>query len=183
MNVCKCRLLKKSSNTKLKLVLSTLVTTWLSKIAFHLLPMWLQSLIAIDSESRLTSFPSFSSLRATIWVAMLFCSNLSRRPFLGQEVDLDLLHCTGFNLEHAVLFLCHILNQRSMTDRKIKRSNGRGFGRQQLLWSSRQFHRNFYFTWKQKVTGCCLKFTKPWSLVDSWKHLIQQYVTVSVHII
>ena len=36
---------------------------------------------------------------------MLFNLNLSRLPFLGQEADLDLLLCTGFNSEHAVLFL------------------------------------------------------------------------------
>ena len=58
MDVYKCRLLKKSSNRKSKLFLSTLVTTWLSNIAFHFQPIWLQILVAIDSESRLTSFPS-----------------------------------------------------------------------------------------------------------------------------
>ena len=39
MNVYKGRLLKKSSNRKSKLVLSTLVTAWLSDIAFHLQPI------------------------------------------------------------------------------------------------------------------------------------------------
>ena len=169
MNVYKGRLLKKSSNRKSKLVLSTLVTTWLSNIAFHLRPIWLQTLVAIDSESRLTSFPSFCAppsevavlfdsnlsrrpflgqvafhLRP-IWlqtlvaidsescltsfprfcappseVAVLFDSNLSRLPFLGQVDDLDLHLCTGFNLEHAVLFLCHIFTQRPMNDHKIE---------------------------------------------------------------
>ena len=28
--------------------------------------------------------------------------NLSRRPFLGQVVNLDLLLCTGFDLEHVI---------------------------------------------------------------------------------
>ena len=59
-------------------------------------------------------------------VTVLFDSNLSRRPFLGHVVDLDLLLCTD-------LFLCHISTQRPMTDRKIERSDERGFGRQQLL--------------------------------------------------
>ena len=89
MNVYKGRLLKKSSNRKSKLVLSTLVTTWLSNIAFHLRPIWLQTLVAINSESRLTSFPSFCAPPSE--VAALFYSNLSRRPFLGQVFDLDLL--------------------------------------------------------------------------------------------
>ena len=35
--------------------------TWLSNIAIHLRPIWLQTLIAINSESRLTLFPSFWS--------------------------------------------------------------------------------------------------------------------------
>ena len=72
-------------------------------------------------------------------VAGLLDLNLSRRPFLGQVVEFDLLLCTGFNLEHAVLFLCHIKHistQRQMTDRKIERNNGRGFGRQQHLADS-----------------------------------------------
>ena len=134
MNVYKGRLLKKSSNRKSKLVLSTLVTTWLSNIAFHLRPIWLQTLVAIDSESRLTSFPSFCAPPSE--VAALFDSNLSRRPFLGQVVDTDLLLCTGFDSEHAVLFLCHVFPQRPMTDRKIERSDGRCFGPQQLLANS-----------------------------------------------
>ena len=42
-------------------------------------------------------------------VDVLFESNLSRRPF-HWVVYLDLLLCTGFNLEHVVLFLCHIFH-------------------------------------------------------------------------
>ena len=108
----------------------TLVTTWLSNFTFHLRPIWLQTLAAIDSELRLTSFSSFCAPPSE--VAALFNSNLSRRPFLGQVVDTDLLLCTGFDSEHVVLFLCHIFTQRPMNDRKIERSDGRGFGRQQL---------------------------------------------------
>ena len=61
---------------------------------------------------------------------------LSRRPFLGQVVDLDLLLCTGFDSDYAVLFPCHISTQRPMNDRKIERSYGRGLGLQQLLADS-----------------------------------------------
>ena len=32
-------------------------------------------------------------------------------PFLGQFIDIDLLFCTGFDLEHTDVFLCLILNQ------------------------------------------------------------------------
>ena len=134
MNFYKGRLLKKSSNRKSKLVLSTLVTTWLSNIAFHLRPIWLQTLVAIDSESRLTPFSSFCAPPSE--VAALFDSNLSRRPFLGQVVDLDLLLCTGFDSGHAVLFPCHSFAQRPITDRKIEQNDGRSFGRQQLLANS-----------------------------------------------
>ena len=94
---------------------------FLGQVSFHLRPIWLQTLVAIDSESRLTSFPNFCASPSE--VAALFNSNLSRRPFLGQVVDLDLLLCTGFDSEHAVLFLCHIFTQRPMTDRKVERSD------------------------------------------------------------
>ena len=90
--------------------------------------------IESESESRLTSFPSFCKPPSE--VAVLFDLNLSRCPFLGQVVDLDLLLCTVYKLEHAVLFLCHILTQRPMTDRKIELSHGRCFGWQQLLATS-----------------------------------------------
>ena len=134
MIVYKGRLLKKSSNRKSKVVLSTLITTWLSNIAFHLWQIWQQTLVAINSESRMTSFPSFARHHLIRWseVAALFNSNLSRRPFLGQVVDSDLLLCTWFDLEHAVLLLCHIFTQRQaerpMNDRKIERSYGRCLG-------------------------------------------------------
>ena len=58
MIVYKDKLLKKSSNRKQKLVLSTLVTTWLSNITFHLRQTRLQTLVGIDSDSCQTSFPS-----------------------------------------------------------------------------------------------------------------------------
>ena len=86
----------------------------------------------------MTLFPSFCVPPSE--VSVLFILNLSKRPFLGQVVHSDLLLCTEFNLEHAVLFLCHIFTQIPMTDRlgKIEQSNGRGFGWQQLLANSIQ---------------------------------------------
>ena len=158
MIVYKGRLLKKSSDRKSTLVLSTLVIAWLSNIAFH----WrLQTLVVIDSESRLTSFPSFCAPPSE--VAVLFDSNLSRLPFLGQVVDLDLLLCTGFDSEHAVLFLCHIFTQRPMNDRKIERSDGRGFGRQQLLANSIEI----FISHEKKSDSSRPKFTRPLNLVAS----------------
>ena len=58
---------------------------------------------------------------------MQFDGNLSRRPFLGQIVDLDLLLCTGFDSEHANLFLFLFCFQRPRIDRKIEQSDERGF--------------------------------------------------------
>ena len=107
---------------------------FLRQVAFHLRPILLQTLVVIDSESCQTSFPSFCASPSE--VAVLFYSNLSRRPFLGQVVDLDLLLCTGFDSEPAALFLIHTFTQRPMNDRKIELSDGRGFGRQQLLADS-----------------------------------------------
>ena len=77
-------------------------------------------------------------MHAAIWSLWLFYLNLSRRPFLRQVIasDLDLLLCTGFNSEHVVLFLFHILTQKPITVRKIEQNNGRCFGLQQVLANS-----------------------------------------------
>ena len=64
---------------------------FLGQVAFHLLPIGLQTLVVIDSESRLTSFPCFFTPPSE--VSALFNSNLSRHPFLRQVVNLDLLLC------------------------------------------------------------------------------------------
>ena len=66
-------------------------------ITFHLRPLWLQNLVAInsESESRLTLFPSFCAPPSEI--AALFDSNLRRISFLGQVVNLDLLLCRGLH--------------------------------------------------------------------------------------
>ena len=78
-----------------------LVTTWLSNIAFQLWPIWLQTLVEIDSEScQTTLFPSFCSQPSKVTV--LFNSNLSRRSSLGQDqqaVDLDPLLCSIRNTQ------------------------------------------------------------------------------------
>ena len=63
--------------------------------------------ITPDIVSKLCVWPSE--------VAVLFDSNLSKRPFLGQGVHSDLLLCTGLNAEHVILFLCHIFTHRLMT--------------------------------------------------------------------
>ena len=153
VDVCVQRqIAQKSLNWKSKRVLSTrLVTKWLSNIAFHLQLIWRQTLIAIDSELRLTSFPSFCAQPSE--VAGLFYLNLSRLPFIGQVIDSDLQLCTGFNSEHVVLFPYHILTQRPMNEKKIEPSDGRCFGRQKLLADSIE---NFISHGK-KVTRCAAR--------------------------
>ena len=47
-------------------------------------------------------------------VGVLFHWNLNSLPSLVQVVDLDLLLCTGFNLERADLFQCQIFTRRLM---------------------------------------------------------------------
>ena len=64
-------------------------------------PIRLQTLVAIGSESCQTLFPSFYASPSE--VAVLYNLNLSRSPFLGKIVDLDLLLCTGFD---ANMLLC-----------------------------------------------------------------------------
>ena len=159
MIVYKGRLLKKSSNRKSQLVLSTLLTTWMLNVAFHFRPIWLQTLAVIDSQLRLTSFPSFCAPPSE--VAGLFDPNLSRRPFLRQVIDTDLLLCTGFDSEHVDLFLCHISTRRRMNDRKIERSDERGLGQH---WLSNNFSPipwkfHFFLFIKKNVTRRGPKFT------------------------
>ena len=127
---------KKSSNRKLKLVLSSCVNAG-HYIAFKHSISFATYLAANFGCDRFRITPDIISKLCAqpSEVAALFDWNLSslRRPFLGQVVDSDLPLCTGFDLEHAVLFLCHIFTQRSMNDRKIERSDGRCLGWQQLL--------------------------------------------------
>ena len=91
-------------------------------------------MVAIDSESCQTLFLKFCAQPSEVTV--LFDSDLSRGPFLGYVIDLDLLLCIGINLEHPVLFLCHIFTQRPIADRKMERSDGRYFVLQQPLANS-----------------------------------------------
>ena len=79
-------------------------------------------------------------LRAAIWSRCAARLESEQTPFswTGRRY-LDLLLCTGFDSEHAVSFLCHISTQRPMNDRKMERSDWRGFGQQQLAQSIENF--------------------------------------------
>ena len=72
-----------------------------SNIAFHLRPIWLQTLVAIDSESRLTSFPSFCAPPSE--VAALFDSNLSRRCAVRFESEQTSFPRAGRRFRSAAL--------------------------------------------------------------------------------
>ena len=107
----------------------------LGQVTFHLRPILLQTLVAIDSESCQTSFPSFcaqpsevsllrllkSLLKSLLLKSLLLKSLccLSRRPSLGQAVWADALSSDR--------------SERPMNDCKIDRSDGCSFGLQQLL--------------------------------------------------
>ena len=95
MIVYKGRLLKKSLNRKLKLVQSTV------NAGHYMTFKHISHLICDRSESRLTSFPSFCAPPSE--VAVLFDSNLSRRPFFGQVVNLDQMIKFHFS-SHRPLF-------------------------------------------------------------------------------
>ena len=158
MIVYKGRLLKKSSNRKPKLVLSTLVTTWLSNIAFHLLPIWLQNLISIDSESCQTSFPSFFAPPSE--VAVRFESEDSEQaPFsqAGRRFRPAAWHRIRFGT------CCFVPMSYVYSETNDWSKDGAKLWAR--LWSattSRQFHRkleNFILDEKKKVTHCSPKFT------------------------
>ena len=131
MMVYNDKLLKKSSNRKSMLVLSMLViyVAFKHHISF-----------ATDLASKFGCY-GFRIVSKLLRVAIgsrcadQFESEKTPFPWTG-HCDLDLLLCTGFDLEYSVLFLCHIFARRSMNYRKIERSDGRCFGQQQFLANS-----------------------------------------------
>ena len=131
MNIYKGRLLKKS-----KLVLSTQVTTWFSNITFHLRPIWLQTMIAIDSKSRLTSFPSFC---AAIWsrCAVRLKSEQTPFPQIGRRFRPAALHRIRFRTCSFVPMSYFYSESVRVRDQwMIERLSEAMFGRQQLLPNS-----------------------------------------------
>ena len=92
-------------------------------------------------------------------------------PSFGQVINLDLLLCTGFYLEHAVLFLCHIFTQRPMNDRKIKQRDGLCLGQQQLLANS---IKNF-ISHAKKSDLSLPNIYKALNLFDSWRLKLSKY--------
>ena len=159
---------KLPSNSKSKLILSTLITTWLSSIAFHLQPIWLQTLVAIHSQLLLTLSPSFCT--PPLEVAVQFDLNLSRGPFLGQVVQLDLLLCTGINQEHAVSFLYHIFTQRPWLMERLIEAMGTAL----VSNSFSPIPSKISFHTKKIVTYCSQTFTKHKNLVDAWTESVSQ---------
>ena len=118
---------------------------FLGQVAFYLLPIGLQTLVALESESCQTQFPSFCAPPFEVAVLSVLVH------FESEQINLDLLLGTGFYLEHAVLYLCHIFTQRPMYDSKIKRSDGHCFGRQQRLANSIE---NFILHEKKVALRC-----------------------------
>ena len=105
--------------------------------------LWLWS---IQNHAR-HSLQAFALLGSAIW-SRLFNLNLSRLPFSWTgccfRLGSDLLLCTGFDLEHAVLFPCQKANKCSKA--RVKQWAGCCFGHT----SSHQFHWKFHLTWKKK---------------------------------
>ena len=84
-------------------------------------------------------FQAFARRRAAIqsgYAANAVQFESEQTPFPRTGCHLDLLLCTGFDSECVALFLCHIFTPRPMSDRKNECSDGRCFGRQQLLANS-----------------------------------------------
>ena len=102
MNVYEGRLLEKPSNRKSKLVLSSLVTAWLSNITFHLRPfgckLWLLS-IQNYAWRRFQAFACshLKSLRCSIqiWADALSSDRSSIQTcFFAQDSILNMLFCS-----------------------------------------------------------------------------------------
>ena len=121
-----------------------------------------QILVAIDSELRLTSFPSFCAQPSE--VTALFDWNLSRRPFLRQVVNTDLLLCTGsirnMRFCSCVIFL---LRDEWMIERLSE-----AMGAAWSATTSRWFHENFipHEDKKWLVAAQNLQSIKPYWLLN-----------------
>ena len=147
------------------LVLSTLVTTWLLNTPFHLLPIWLQPLVDINSESHVTLLPSFCGQPSEVTV--LFNLNLSRHPFLrqvaccfAQDSILNMRFCS------YVIFL---LRDQCLIERFSK-----AMGEALVSNNFSPIPSKISFHMKKKVNCCVPKFTKHLNLVDSWTDSVLQ---------
>ena len=148
MTILGSKFLKKSLNRKPKLV------AFKYRIAFA-------TILAADfncDQFRIMSDIISKNLRAAIAAiscqVVLFHPNLSRRPFLGQVVDWDLLLCTRFNLEHADWFLFPSPTQSQWMRGRLREAMSTAW----LVTSSWDFHWKFHFTLK-KFRRHCQKFT------------------------
>ena len=99
-------------------------------------------LLSIHNYNWQPFFPSFWA--PPYEVAVLFNSNLSWIP--SQVGNLNLLLCTGFNLEYAALLLCCIFTQRPMNDWKIEWHDGCCLFLQQLLVISHEKKRVIWYS-------------------------------------
>ena len=91
------------------------------KCFLALLQFWLQTLVTIDSKSWSRLFPSFA-LHHVEWMCSLI-GIWADYLFSDRSFDLNLLLCTGFDLELVDLLLCHIFTERPMNDHKIELGN------------------------------------------------------------
>ena len=87
---------------------------------------------------------------------MLFDWSLSRLAFLGQVVDLDLRLCTGFDSEHADLFLCLIFTQRPIYSetnviKRLSEAMSAVFVGKMFSLIEASLHWKLHFTWKKKT--------------------------------
>ena len=94
-------------------------TTWLTEGDFHLWLFLLKLFVVINSlaESCQRLFPSFFELAHEVVVKFIWI--LRGLLFLGQNVDLDQLFCTGFEFVHGDLLLCLYFTQNPLSDQFI----------------------------------------------------------------
>ena len=160
------------AHSHLKL-LCWLIGIWAeTQLAFHLLLIGLQNLVAIDSESYQTSFPSFCAPPCEVTV--LIDWNLSRRPFFWVvEVLTD--HWIRSAALHRIQFRTCGFVPMSYFDSETNEWSQDWAKRWALLWSattSCQFHPNF-ITHEQKsvVTARYLQSIKTFLTLELSQYL------------
>ena len=99
---------------------------------------------------------------------LLFDLNLSKHPFLGQVVNLDLLLCTGFDELHAELFPCLFFH---LEINEWSKDWEKRWVLLLLVTSSWEIHRNSNST-KEQNPSSMPKIYKALKLFDAWTKLV-----------
>ena len=127
---------------------------FLGQVAFHLQPIGLQTLVAIDSESYQTSFDSFPSFCAQAALRSHVKSLCCSIPIWANDLSLDRSSAAFSALHRSPLEICGFVPMSYFYSETNDSEWSKDWAKQWVLFwsatSSCQFHRKFHFTWNKK---------------------------------